>query len=53
MLGSAGPIAETGEHRYAIDFASELCGKFDYRIRIYPCHLLLTHPLETGLMTWV
>ena len=52
-LASAGPIAETGEHRYAIDFASELCGKFDYRIRIYPCHLLLTHPLETGLMTWV
>jgi starch phosphorylase len=52
-LASVGPIAETGEHRFAIDFAPERCGKFDYRIRVYPCHPLLTHPLEMGLMAWV
>ena len=52
-LASVGPIAETGEHRFAIDFASGHCGKFDYRIRVYPCHLLLTHPMEMGLMAWV
>ena len=52
-LASVGPIAETGEHRFAIDFAPERCGKFDYRIRVYPCYRLLTHPLEMGLMAWV
>jgi starch phosphorylase len=49
----AGALAETGEHRYVLDFAPESCGKFDYRIRMYPFHELLTHRLETGLMLWV
>lgn len=24
-----------------------------FRIRVYPCHPLLSHPLETGLMLWL
>ena len=53
MLASAGPIAETGEQRFGVDFAPEWCGKSEYRIRVYPFHAQLTHPLEMGLMVWV
>ena len=52
-LVAAGPIGETGEHRFALEFTPRLCGKLNYRIRVYPCHELLTHPFETGLMLWV
>ena len=41
------------EQRYAIDLAPELCGKLDYRIRVYPHHAMLTHPFELGLMKWL
>ena len=41
-----------GTVRYALDFAPEMCGKLDGRIRAYPCHPLLTHPFELGLMIW-
>ncbi len=41
-----------GEYRFVLDLAPEFCGKLDYRIRIYPWHELLTHPLELGLMIW-
>ncbi len=30
-----------------------MCGKLDYRIRIYPQHPLMTHRFEMGLMMWV
>jgi glycogen phosphorylase len=49
----ANQIAETGEQRYVLDFTPESCGRFDYRIRVYPYHDLLTHRLETGLMVWL
>jgi starch phosphorylase len=42
-----------GEHRFALELAPELCGKLDYHIRVYPCHELLTHPFELGLMLWI
>ncbi len=41
-----------GEHRFALDLAPEWCGRLDLRIRAYPWHELLTHPLELGLMIW-
>jgi glycogen phosphorylase len=40
----------SGEHRFALELAPELCGKLDMRIRAYPCHESLTHPFELGLM---
>ena len=43
----------TGEHRFAMELAPNLCGRLDYKIRIYPAHGLLTHPLEMGLMVWL
>jgi starch phosphorylase len=46
-------LAETGEHVYALDLAPEECGRIEYRIRAYPCHPQLTHPLEMGMMTWL
>jgi glycogen phosphorylase len=42
-----------GEHRYALELKPEMCGKLDYRIRLYPKHALMTHPYEMGLMVWV
>ena len=41
-----------GEQRYVLELKPELCGLLDYRIRAYPAHELLTHPLELGLMVW-
>ena len=52
-LAAAGTIGETGEQRFAYELAPELCGQLEYRIRAYPCHALLTHPFEMGLMIWV
>ncbi len=42
-----------GETHYSVQLQPEWCGRLDYRIRIYPHHELLTHPLEMGLMRWV
>jgi starch phosphorylase len=52
-LESEGVKTNVGEDLFALELAPELCGKLQYRIRIYPCHDLLTHPLETGLMIWL
>jgi starch phosphorylase len=30
-----------------------MCGKLEYRIRVYPWHELLTHPFEMGMMRWL
>jgi len=49
----ANKLTETTEHRYVLDFTPESCGKFDYRVRVFPYHDLLTHRLETGLMLWL
>ncbi len=41
-----------GEHGFELELSPEFCGKLDMRIRAYPCHESLTHPLELGLMIW-
>jgi starch phosphorylase len=41
------------EHIFALDLRPELCGRMEYRIRAYPHHDLLTHPLEMGMMRWL
>lgn len=48
----AGPLQGT-EHRFALHMTPDLCGRLDYRIRVYPYHELLTHPYELGLMVWL
>ena len=50
---STGERTEQGEHRFALALTPELCGRLEYRIRVYPCHQLLTHPFELGMMTWL
>ena len=52
-LAASGMVADTNEHRFALELKPEVCGKLDYRIRIYPRHELLTHPFELGLMLWI
>jgi len=53
QLQHAGPLAGTKEHLFALDHTPKLCGKVDYRLRIYPYHELLTHRFEMGMMKWV
>jgi len=51
--GGEGRSDGGAEHRYALELKPELCGKLDYRIRVYPKHPLMTHPFEMGLMLWI
>ena len=51
-LTCAGP-GEHGAMRYTLELTPELCGKLEYRIRAFPTHPSLIHPLETGLMIWL
>jgi starch phosphorylase len=44
---------KNGVHVFALDLTPELCGKLNYRIRVFPWHELLTHPHEMGLMQWL
>jgi starch phosphorylase len=46
-------LPESGEHLYALEFAPELSGRIEYRLRAYPAHELLAHPFDTGLMIWL
>ena len=48
-----GVMTEQGEHRYALQLTPEMCGKLEYRVRIYPWHEMLTHPFEMGMMRWL
>ncbi|MGD9788083.1 MAG: alpha-glucan family phosphorylase [Sulfuricellaceae bacterium] len=48
-----GPFDGGDEHRFSLKLAPDLCGKLEYRIRVYPFHALLTHPMEMGLMVWL
>ena len=50
---AAETLPQTHEQRFTLDLKPELCGRLDYRIRMYPRHVLLTHPLELGLMRWL
>jgi starch phosphorylase len=44
---------ESGEHLFITELQPEQCGNLEYRIRVYPCHELLTHPFELGMMRWL
>lgn len=46
-------VDTTGEHLFELRHMPELCGRQEYYLRMYPCHPLLTHPLEMGRMVWV
>jgi starch phosphorylase len=48
-----GTFTEHGEHRYALELTPELCGRLEFRVRLYPHHPLLTHPHEMGMMIWL
>jgi starch phosphorylase len=48
-----GRATEQGEQRFVLELKPEMCGKLDYRIRLYPRHELLTHPFELGMMRWL
>ena len=50
---SEGTQTEQGEQRFALELSPELCGKLEYRIRVYPKHELLTQPFELGMMRWL
>ena len=52
-LKDEGQPAGGREHHYALEFKPELCGKIEYRIRVYPYHELLTHSFEMGMMKWL
>ena len=42
-----------GEDRYTLSLTPNLCGKLEYRVRVYPYHELLSHPFEMGMMVWL
>ncbi|MCW5622356.1 MAG: alpha-glucan family phosphorylase, partial [Burkholderiales bacterium] len=48
-----GVLTEQGEHRYVLQLTPEMCGKLEYRVRMYPWHEMLTHPFEMGMMHWL
>jgi starch phosphorylase len=48
-----GTYTEQGEHRYVLELTPELCGRLEFRVRLYPHHPLLTHPHEMGMMLWL
>jgi glycogen phosphorylase len=50
---STGAADAGGAQIYALELTPELCGSLDYKIRAYPWHELMTHPLEMGLMVWL
>ncbi|MBI3938034.1 MAG: alpha-glucan family phosphorylase [Betaproteobacteria bacterium] len=52
-LNHVGPAGGGGEHLFALEFTPDLCGKIDYRLRLYPYHELLTHRFEMGMMKWL
>ena len=51
-LAPDGSLDNTGEQRFVLDLAPDLCGRLDYRIRAYPFHERLAHRFELGLMLW-
>lgn len=46
-------MGEAQEHLFELNHVPELCGRQEYYLRMYPCHPLLTHPLEMGRMVWL
>jgi starch phosphorylase len=50
---ATGASNEAGESLFVTELQPEQCGNLEYRIRVYPCHDLLTHPFELGMMRWL
>ncbi|MEW6312460.1 MAG: alpha-glucan family phosphorylase [Pseudomonadota bacterium] len=50
---ATGVTNDAGEHVFALEVRPELCGKLEYHVRVYPCHEMLTHPFELGMMLWL
>ena len=50
---ATGTMTDTGENIFAADVKPGHCGKLEYHIRAYPCHEMLTHPFELGMMRWL
>ena len=50
---ATGSKNEAGESIFALEVEPELCGRLEYRIRVYPHHKALTHAFELGLMRWL
>ncbi len=48
-----GTRTEQGETRFVLELTPDLCGKLEYRIRVYPHNRLLAHPFEMGMMHWL
>lgn len=42
-----------GKQPFALEFTPPVGGLLHYRIRMYPTHPALAHPLETGRMLWL
>ena len=49
----AGRVQELEARFTALDATLQDCGQFATEVRIYPCHELLSHPYELGLMKWL
>ena len=41
------------DYLYELELTPDLCGKIEYKFRVYPSHELLTHPFEMGMMVWL
>jgi len=52
-LVPTGEPAPDGAAIFALDALPPICGQFATEVRIYPCHELLAHPYELGLMKWL
>lgn len=44
---------QQGESVFSLNFKPPLAGLQFYKIRLYPSHWLLSHPLEVGRMIWL
>jgi starch phosphorylase len=44
---------QDGESLFTLELTPEVCGKIEYRLRVYPHHEMLTHPFEMGMMVWL
>jgi starch phosphorylase len=52
VLQPAG-LGDDGETVFQLDLQPPLPGLQAYKLRMYPCHALLSHPFETGFMIWL
>jgi starch phosphorylase len=42
-----GVMTDQGEHRFVLQITPEMCGKLEYRLRVYPT-MSCPHPFEWG-----